>query len=182
MEAEIRAILAPFTDAGCEFNGKYWEVWIGSEAGAREDGISLARELAARCGQQEAEPAPVEIPVFLQEPEPVVVHVPDPEQAAKIAALEARLAEAEAALEEVHASPPPEFANEVLAEIGMTMLDSPERIDTELAARYARYMGYAEYARVNRTYDGKGAVEWVEKAERHLRVRDWNRGRMAETI
>ena len=41
MKQQIDEILAPFSDAGCEFNGPFWQVWIGSQGGAREDGVSL---------------------------------------------------------------------------------------------------------------------------------------------
>jgi len=94
MKQQIDEILAPFSNAGCEFNGKYWEVWIGSRAGAREDGVSLARELAekvrglpkpvakeASVPRPEkayvAEPEPVEIPAFLSEPKPEANPVPE---------------------------------------------------------------------------------------------------------
>jgi hypothetical protein len=86
MKQQIDEILAPFSNAGCEFNGKFWEVWIGSRAGAREDGVSLARELAMQ--KQEApvprpekayvaEPEPIEIPAFLSEPKPEPNPVPE---------------------------------------------------------------------------------------------------------
>ncbi len=52
MQEQIDAILSPFKregyDTGAEFNGKFWEVWIGSHAGGRENGVSLAQDLAEK--------------------------------------------------------------------------------------------------------------------------------------
>lgn len=105
MKERIQAILAPAKakglDTGCEFNGKFWEVWVGSHAGGRENGESLARFLMERhekaTQRAQGEPEPIPIPAFLHvedEPEPAT---PDPRldlQAARIAELEAALAKA----------------------------------------------------------------------------------------
>jgi hypothetical protein len=171
MEAEIRAILAPFTDAGCEFNGKYWEVWIGSEAGARVDGVSLAREIAARCGRQVAEPAPEEIPVFLQEPEPRVVHVPDPEQAARIAELEARLAKHEAVKPD---APIPDHLADLIS-----YADTPAQTSEKLLVKLREVLGLIGLAEDD---GGRAAPEMYRKRDRLESGIQWNKGRFSEQI
>jgi hypothetical protein len=61
--------------------GNLWQIRIGSHAGAREDGLSLARDMLAMHQAREramAEPVPVEIPAFLLEPVPEAVAEPEP--------------------------------------------------------------------------------------------------------
>lgn len=93
MELTIKAILAPFKaqgmDAGAEQIGDLWQIWIGDHAGARENGVQLAKELAERVMRDRrpkapfspapdamarpktsaytAPPEPVEIPRFLRD-------------------------------------------------------------------------------------------------------------------
>ena len=81
MEITINQILAPFKargiDAGSEKVGPYWQIWIGDHAGARKDGVALARELANRALRDrrpnqalDPEPEIMDIPAFLKSPEP----------------------------------------------------------------------------------------------------------------
>lgn len=88
MKQEIDAILKPFKaegyDAGCEKMGHLWAVWIGSHGGGREDGVSLARDLAEKvrgmprpAETYTAEPEDIAIPAFLKEPEPPKETIPE---------------------------------------------------------------------------------------------------------
>jgi hypothetical protein len=89
MQSTINAILAPFQakgiDAGCEFNGRYWEVWIGDCAGGRADGVALARELAEyqmrlKRPRTVYAPEPDVMARYTKEPEPVQVgHKEEPQ-------------------------------------------------------------------------------------------------------
>lgn len=133
-----------------------------------------AEEIAARRLKR----APVTI-----ETERVIdrtVTVDNPEQAKRIAELEAMLAAApkpEAVTKRV-----PEDVAAVLAEEGISV-SSLDVINSEMARLYTKYMGYSEMARTRGgMFDGKTTIEWIMKAERYLRVQDWNRGRMAEII
>lgn len=63
MQKEIEAILAPAREAGLvvrvEKNKRYWGIHVNGRAGARADGISLARELMQDAiAPPEAAPAP----------------------------------------------------------------------------------------------------------------------------
>lgn len=118
MRDQILAILAGYPVGKVEQAGDLWSIRVGPYAGARKDGISLANDLKAQYDYQQeeaqrgasksepvrapvidyhmdrdGEPVPVDIPMFLQEPvtEP---EVPD-ERDARIAELEAKLAEKE---------------------------------------------------------------------------------------
>jgi hypothetical protein len=92
---EIEAILEPFRregyEAGCEQMGHLWAVWIGTHGGGREDGISLARELAEKV-RGLPKPAAEEAPV----PRPEKAYVDEPKHLERIAELEAMLAAASA--------------------------------------------------------------------------------------
>lgn len=87
MQSTINAILAPFQakgiDAGCEFNGRYWEVWIGDSAGGRADGVALAKELAEHHLRQNR-PRTIYAPELdamqMERPKPVQVgHMDEPD-------------------------------------------------------------------------------------------------------
>ena len=76
MKHEIEQMLTGIQDVKISQVGNLWQICIGSHSGAREDGISLARDmLAMHQARSRAmdEPVPVEIPDFLLEP------VPEPE-------------------------------------------------------------------------------------------------------
>jgi hypothetical protein len=82
MRLKIEAILSGVSDKSVNQVGHLWQIRIGNHAGAREDGVSLARDMLAmhqaRKRAMEA-PVPVEIPKFLLEPEPVPEAVAEPE-------------------------------------------------------------------------------------------------------
>jgi hypothetical protein len=82
MKADIEQILSGVSDKSVNQVSRLWQIRIGNHAGAREDGVSLARDMLAmhqaRKRAMEA-PVPVEIPEFLLEPEPVPGAVAEPE-------------------------------------------------------------------------------------------------------
>jgi hypothetical protein len=81
MKTEIETILQDLPDVHINQVGSLWQIRIGNHAGAREDGISLARDMLAMHQARERamdEPVPVEIPDFLLEPEPVPEAVAEP--------------------------------------------------------------------------------------------------------
>ena len=76
--------------------GPYWQIRVGKRAGAREDGVSLARDLLSRHSADLAaeevlkeiamprpdsayrdEPEDIAIPAFLKEPEPPQETIPE---------------------------------------------------------------------------------------------------------
>jgi hypothetical protein len=81
IHASIRQILTGLPDVHINQVGSLWQIRIGNHAGAREDGVSLARDMLAmhqaRKRAMEA-PVPVEIPAFLLEPVPEAVAEPEP--------------------------------------------------------------------------------------------------------
>lgn len=82
MKDQIETILKDQPNVHIDKVGSLWQIRIGSHAGAREDGISLARDMLAMHQARERamdEPVPVEIPAFLLEPEPVPEAVAEPE-------------------------------------------------------------------------------------------------------
>jgi len=87
METQIRQILADLPDVYINQVGNLWQIRIGNHAGAREDGVSLARDMLAMhqaWSRAMDEPVPVEIPDFLLEPEvPEAVEEPVPEAVAE---------------------------------------------------------------------------------------------------
>ncbi len=162
MQEQIDAILRPFKregyDAGAEFNGKFWEVWIGSHAGGRENGVSLAQDLAEKVRGmtvKAVEPKPALVP-----PQPLTAPLaakptaPQTDYDAIIAALKAQLAEALAKAPEVIEIPaflqPPEaemnFHDDFIAR---EALDGEERADTvaRLQLQFERLTNYS-YVRV----------------------------------
>ena len=84
MKDQIETILQDLPNVHIDKVGNLWQIRIGSHAGAREDGLSLARDMLAMHQARERameEPVPVEIPAFLlepEEPEPVLP-APEPE-------------------------------------------------------------------------------------------------------
>jgi hypothetical protein len=105
MKNEIEAILSGITDKAINQVGHLWQIRVGGRAGARVDGIGLARELLqehvsapieeapVQVGQ-DAEPEPIEIPRFLA-PDPLE-GIPDQlralaEPGETVAAMQARL-------------------------------------------------------------------------------------------
>jgi hypothetical protein len=123
MKQQIDEILAPFPNAGCEFNGKFWEVWIGSHAGGRENGVSLAKELAERVRSGAVRPAktkPVRVP-----PQPLTTPIaPATDYDAIIASLKAQLAEALAKAPE-----PVKIPVFLLDPVAVEVMEEPEIIE-----------------------------------------------------
>ena len=178
---KIEAIIAPAKakgiDTGCEFNGKFWEVWVGSHAGGRENGESLARFLMERhekaTQRAQGEPEPIPIPAFLHvedEPEPAT---PDPRldlQAARIAELEAALAEAKATQE---VSVPSDLSDLI------ETADTPYQTNEKLLARLREVLGLIGLAE---DAGGRAAPELYKRRDRLESGIRWNRGRLAEQI
>ncbi len=98
MQEQIDAILSPFKregyDTGAEFNGKFWEVWIGSHAGGRENGVSLAQDLAEKVRGMTVKAAQPVPPQPLTAPLAAKPTHPQTDYDAIIAGLKAQLAEA----------------------------------------------------------------------------------------
>jgi len=155
---QIDAILRPFKrggyDTGAEFNGKFWEVWIGNHAGGRENGVSLAQDLAEKVRGmtvQAVQPVP---------PQPLTASLaakptpPATDYDAIIAGLKAQLAEALAKAPEVIEIPaflkPPEaemnFHDDFIAR---EALDGEERADTvaRLQLQFEKLTNYS-YVRI----------------------------------
>ena len=81
MREQIESILAGVPDVNIRQVNNLWQIRIGSHAGAREDGVSLARDMLAMHRAREramAEPIPVMIPKFLLDPE-VIETAEEPE-------------------------------------------------------------------------------------------------------
>ena len=168
MQETINAILSPFRklgiDAGAEFNGKYWEIWIGDTAGGREDGVSLANELANRY-RRKSRPATAYFPEqqaveMTVPPQPLTAPLaakptpPATDYDAIIAGLQAQLAEALAKAPEVIEIPA--FLQTPEAEmnfhddfIAREALDGEERQDTvaRLQLQFEKLTNYS-YVRV----------------------------------
>jgi hypothetical protein len=177
METEIRSVLDGLPDVRVERVASLWRVGVGALSGARKDGVELAHELRATYErvklreQQEAEPEPVETTVFLQEPEPRVVHVPDPEQAAKIAALEARLAKHEAVKPD---APIPDHLADLIS-----YADTPAQTSEKLLVKLREVLGLIGLAEDD---GGRAAPEMYRKRDRLESGIQWNRGRLSEQI
>lgn len=198
MQTTINAILAPFKakgiDSGAEQIGNLWQIWIGDHAGARKNGVELARELAGRrlrdtrpaapyvpepevmamprpASAYTAPPEPVEIPRFLRD------DIEAEALRAEVAALKAQMAAAAAAK-----ATPPEVS-ETLSAYGLKPADSYERVNETLVQALAKAKGSAELARgYGGAFDGKSVVEWERKAQSINESIRWNSGRKVETI
>jgi len=93
MENEIKSILSGVTDKAIEQVGPFWQIRVGSRAGARENGVSLARDLLREHREDMGEIAPIP---------------PVTDYDAIIADLKAQLAEAQARPAfALHAEPEP---------------------------------------------------------------------------
>lgn len=173
MKTQIEAILEPFrkqgVDAGCEHDGTFWQVWIGSHAGARRDGVALATFLAG--GYEEAAPVAAEPKAeVLPRAEP---QAPDPRldlQAARIAELEAALA---AKAEQAPNPVPPELADLI------ETIDTPAETSEKLLVRLREVMGLIGMAEDR---GGRASPDLYRKRDRLESGIRWNRGRMAEVL
>jgi len=163
VQEQIDAILKPFKregyDTGAEFNGKFWEIWIGSHAGGREDGLSLAIDLGKKVRAETRQPRKLPIPEavppqLLTSPLAAKPTPPQTDYDAIIAGLKAQLAEALAKAPEVIEIPaflkPPEaemnFHDDFIAR---EALDGEERADTvaRLQLQFEKLTNYS-YVRV----------------------------------
>ena len=191
MQKEIEAILAPARAAGLKVtvdkNKRYWAINVNGHAGAREDGISLARELMRLAMPEpvKAEPEPAPKPATFHTAKPDPVEIPrflrDDTEAealrAEVAALKAQMAAAAAAK-----ATPPEVS-ETLNAYGLKPADSYERVNETLVQALAKAKGSAELARgYGGAFDGKSVVEWERKAQSINESIRWNSGRKVETI
>jgi hypothetical protein len=184
MQEQIDAILRPFKregyDTGAEFNGKFWEVWIGSHAGGRENGVSLAQDLAEKVrgmtvkAAQPVPPQPLTAPLAAK-PTP-----PATDYDAIIAGLKAQLAQALARAPEpveipefLQETPPAELAD--LFDPADTAPESNEKLLVRLR-EVLGLIGLAEDA------GGRAAPELYRRKDRLESGIRWNRGRYSETI
>ena len=196
MQNTINAILEPFKkqgiDTGAEFNGKYWEIWIGSHAGGREDGVSLANELA-NLVRRERRPKTAYFPPqqaveMTVPPQPLTAPLaakPTPPQTdydAIIAGLKAQLAEALAKAPEPVEIPefiklPDEIPSE-LADL-IEFADTPAQSNEKLLARLREVLGLIGLAE---DAGGRAAPELYRRRDRLESGIRFNRGRMAESL
>lgn len=154
--------------------GETYEITIETPRGDRVQFTHVARADGEVIRETVTEK--VEVPVER------VVYQDSPETLRKLAEMEALLAAASAPKPEPVAKHVPEDIATVLAEEGISV-SSLDIINSEMARLYTKYMGYSEMARTrDGMFNGKTTIEWIMKAERYLRVQDWNRGRMAEII
>ena len=189
MQEQIDAILRPFKregyDTGAEFNGKFWEIWIGSHAGGREDGLSLAIELGKKVRAETRQPRKLPIPEDVP-PQPLTAPLaakptpPATDYDAIIAGLKAQLAEALAKAPEpveipefLQDNPPAELAD--LFDPADTAPQSNEKLLVRLR-EVLGLIGLAEDA------GGRAAPELYRRKDRLESGIRWNRGRMAEVI
>ena len=176
-ETEIRRILEGLPDVRVRFTSGLWQINVGALSGARNDGPSLAIELRQKYERRkvrdryEAEPVAVQVPAFLAEPEPVVVHVPDPDQAARIAELEARLAKHEAVKPD---APIPDELADIIS-----YADTPAQTSEKLLVKLREVLGLIGLAE---DAGGRAAPELYRKRDRLESGIQWNRGRMSEVI
>jgi len=191
MENEIKSILSGVKDKKIEQVGPFWQIRVGARAGARENGVSLARDLLKEHRKDVGEAAPVQAVTdydtiseslkTLAATETVIERiVADPEQTARIADLEARLAEAEAALKEVHAPQvvPDAPIPDELADL-ISYSDTPVQSNEKLLVRLREVMGLIGLAED----DGhRAAPELYRRKDRLESGIRWNRGRSAEVI
>ena len=186
MKQQIEAILSGVKDKAINQVGDLWQIRVGARAGARKNGITLAHELLREHREDVGEIAPAS---------------PTMDYDAIIRELRSQLAEAKAAPEPEPVSEPddiediqiPAFLREpdappqvvdILAEHGLSVSDTYERVNEVLVKRYADAMGNSEYARGNPDgmHAGKSVVEWLGVASRADSGVKWNRGRSVETI
>ena len=200
-EKEIRSILSGCKDVSVNQVGKLWQIRVGPHSGARENGVSLAREMLGRVRKASDESA------FMNEAmkeeravdkvEPEVVYVPDPEAEARALEAEGKLQEALAEManvKEALATRPETVMPDFEPEAEQESYDEPpaeiaDLIDPDLTARqnldaltakYAAAKNLEEYCRSND--DMEGAMKHLRDAERFESGIKWNRAVLAEVV
>jgi hypothetical protein len=174
-------------NAGYERIGPLWQMWVygpaGTYGGARENGESLAKELADKALGKVAAYAPAPKPV---PPQPLTAPLaakptpPATDYDAIIAGLKAQLAEALAKAPEpveipefLQDNPPAELAD--LFDPADTAPESNEKLLVRLR-EVLGLIGLAEDA------GGRAAPELYRRKDRLESGIRWNRGRLAEVI
>lgn len=191
MQKQIEAILAPAKakglDVGCEQIGDLWQIWVGSHAGARANGVSLAHDLMrlampepvapepAQAPRVRFRPVPVDVPISIPEfmavpddPEPEPIR-PDPRDE-EIAALKAKLAAMEAKQE---VTVPSELADLI------ELADTPAEANAKLLAKWNEANGLIQIAHDR---GERPPIELILKRDRLESGIRWNRGRLAEQV
>lgn len=154
--------------------GETYEITIETPRGERWQFTHVARADGEVIRETVTETVEVPVERIVER----VVTVDNPEQAKRIAELEAMLAAASAPKPEPVAAhiPPAEIADLI------NVLETPEQTNLRLAGLYAQAMNKAELARSYGTLEGRSPTEWIRQAERYESGLKWNRGRMAETL
>lgn len=172
-----------------------WQINVAGHAGAREDGVSLARDLLKKIKSEKVEIAPPEpvtvsgdgergaAPEVKLPPEPPTVIekvVENPETQERLAEALRKLDEANAKLAARKADndiPPPEIADLI------RLNETYEQANLRLVEEYRQAMQKAELARTrDGVFEGQSTTFWLRKADRYDTAIQWNRGRSAETI
>ncbi len=168
MQKQIEAILSGVKDKKIEQVGPYWQIRVGSRAGARENGVSLARDLLKEH-QEDVAAVP---------PEPLITP-----QADELAKLRARIAELEAEkLKPADDIAVPEFLKEPIPHELTDLIDpvdTPVQSNEKLLARLREVLGLIGLAE---DAGGRAAPELYRKRDRLESGIRFNRGRMAETL
>jgi hypothetical protein len=171
MQKEIEAILSGVKDKKIEQVGPFWQIRVGARAGARENGVSLARDLLREHREDVGETAPIP---------------PVTDYDAIIADLKAQLAAKPAF--EPHAEPEPMNVPEFLKAPEMPppeladlieYADTPAETNEKLLVRLREVLGLIGLAE---DAGGRAAPELYRRKDRLESGIRYNRGRMAETI
>jgi hypothetical protein len=172
MKDQIEAILSGEKDKCIKQVGPFWQIRVGARAGARKDGVSLARDLLREHREDVGEVAPVSMPPLVDIPIPEFLFEADPRDA-EIAALKAELERAKAHIETVENTPPADLAD--LIEVA----DTPIETNDKLLARLREVLGLIGLAE---DAGGRAAPELYRRRDRLESGVRWNRGRMAEQL
>ncbi len=183
MENEIKSILSGVTDKAINKVGHLWQIRVGARAGARENGVSLARDLLKEHREDIGEIPPQPLTG------PLASLAPATDYEAIIAGLKAQLAAAQAKpvyepqgepepvempeFLKAPEAPPPDLADLI------DYADTPAETNEKLLVRLREVLGLIGLAED----DGRRAsAELYRRKDRLESGIRWNRGRMAETI
>jgi hypothetical protein len=179
MKNQIEAVLSGVKDKAINKVGHLWQIRVGARAGARENGISLARDLLKEHREDigEIPPQPLTAPLA-----PVA---PATDYERIIEELKAQLAEARAP-EPLEADdlPIPEFLKTpepVPSELSdiIDYADTPVESNEKLLVRLREVLGLIGLAE---DAGGRAAAELYRKKDRLESGIRWNRGRLAGTL